>query len=236
MGDDAGRTQKENLSRNYADPAIAARQRVLVDEQLAAMYERNAPPHFSTVGVVLNRIDREEASAEPAKRLSLLDAACGSAYYSEVIDHFAPNLVEYTGCDYNPGMVALAKECYPGLPVYECDVRKLTMFDAATFDVVLSGATIIHIREWRAALKELARVARRWLVLHRTWVHTDATPTTREIHDAYGQRVWCYTFNEAQLIKQVRDLNFDLVATYPTGEAIRHGAVKTYLFRRAADG
>lgn len=234
MGNDTERTKEKNVSQSYADPAIAGKQRELVDKQLADMRAGNAPEHFSTIEMVLNHIRRQEVLTEPTKRLTLLDAGCGSAYYSEVVDHFAPNLVEYTGCDYNPGMVALAKERYPDLPVYECDVRKLTVFDDATFDIVLSGATIIHIREWRMALKELARIARKWLVLHRTWVHIDDTPTTRELHDAYGQQVWYYTFNEADLLKQVRKLNFDLVGTYPTGEGIRRGRVMTYPFRKNA--
>lgn len=230
MGDDDGRAKKENLSQSYAEPGIAAKQREIVKGQLAAMRAGDAPQHFAVLGDVLRRIRLEDGHGA----LRLLDAGCGSAYYSEILNHFDESigLIEYTGCDYNPGMIALAKETYPDLPIYECDVRKLIVFNDAVFDIVLSGATIIHIHEWRVVLKELTRVSRRWLVLHRTWVHTDGTPTTREIHDAYGQDVWYQTFDEVELLEQVRKLNFDLVDTYPTGEGIRRGRVLTYLFRK----
>lgn len=230
MGDDARRTQKENLG--YADPAIAARQRALVDRQLAAMREGNAPPHFAVIGDVLRRIRHEDGHG----MLTLLDAGCGSAYYSEIISHFNESigLIDYTGADFNPGMLALAKECYPDLPIIQADVRKLDIFEGGQFDIVLSGATLMHIREWRKTLKELARVSGKWLILHRTWVHTDGTPTTREKRDAYGQQVWYYTFSEGELMKLARASGFELLDTYPTGEGIRRGLVLTYLFRRQA--
>ena len=230
MDNDNGRAKEKGIGQRYADPSIAAKQRALVDRQLAAMKDGLAPEHFAVVGMVLNRIRRDEGR----EQLTLLDAGCGSAYYSEVIDYFEPGMIDYTGCDYNPGMVALAKERYPNLPIYECDLRNLNQFNDGQFDIVLSGAAIIHIREWRKVVRELCRVADKWLILHRTWVHVDGTPTMREMRDAYGQQVWYHTFNEAELVKQVRDLDFDLLDRYPTGEGIKHGRVLTYLFRRLA--
>ena len=227
MGNDSGRIEEENLSQNYADPSIAARQRELVDRQLADMRAGNAPNHFGVISDVLGHIkwkNRPEV-------LSLLDVGCGSAYYSDIIDYFTPGLIDYTGCDYNPGMVAMAQERYPELPIFQADARNLEQFEDGQFNIILSGALIIHIREWRVVLKELARVANKWLILHRTWVHTDATPTTREKKDAYGQQVWYYTFNEAALIESICKLGFELKANYNTGEGIQRGTVKTHLFK-----
>jgi len=229
MGNDAGRTKEENLSQNYAVPAIAARQRELVDQQLLAMHEGLAPQHFTTIGTVLNRIS---AADMPINRHALLDVGCGSAYYSEIMGYFAPSMIDYTGCDYNPGMVAMAQERYPGLPIVQVDARDLKDFETGQFDIVLSSALIIHVREWQVVIKELARVANEWLILHRTWVHTDGTPTTREVRDAYGQQVWYQTFNDAMLIEAMYKLGFDLIDNYPTGEGIRRGQVLTYLFRK----
>lgn len=228
MGNDDGRTEKENLSQNYADPSIAAKQRELVDRQLADMRAGNILSHFKVVGDALNHILWEDKS----RPFYLLDVGCGSAYYSEIIDYYTPGLIEYSGCDYNSGMVALAKERYPGLSIFQADARDLKDFEAGQFDIVLSGALIIHVSEWRQVIKELARVSSKWLILHRTWVHTDGTPTTREVQDAYGQQVWYQTFNEDELIKQMRASGFDLIDSYPTSEGIRRGQVLTYLFRK----
>jgi len=167
----------------YADPAIAAKQRVTVETELEAMRSGRHPILFQAVGDMLARI----VPTLPAP-ITLLDAGCGSAYYSEVIEYFVPNCYIYTGADYNPGMVALARKIYPALTIHQADLCSLDFGDRS-FDVVLSGACIAHIPEWTVALSELMRVASVYLVLHRNSIWLDDSPTTFDYRGDYDANV-----------------------------------------------
>lgn len=220
------------LSTGYAEPDIAAKQRKIVDWQLEDMHAGKTPSHFAVVGDMLNRIRRWMGP----NQVTLLDAGCSSAYYYEVIEHYVPGWVQYMGVDYNPGMVRLARTYYPNLQVLQADLRDLEITDCA-FDVVLSGAAIAHIKDWRLALSEIVRVTRHWLLLHRTWVYLEETrPTRRLVTDAYGHDVWYHYINEQELIKTVEDLGMQLMYQCNAGEGPPDGtkewASRTHLFGR----
>ena len=129
-----------DLSVNYADQSIAAQQRELVDQQIAAMRAGNAPDHFKVVGKILSQL-RDQTDLPS---LSLLDAACGSAYYSEIAEFFVPRWVKYVGVDFNPSMLAMARHYYPALNLVRMDLRNLALQDVSS-DFVMSGAAIVHI-------------------------------------------------------------------------------------------
>ena len=64
----------------YADPAIAAKQRATVEPELEAMRSGKPPVLFQIVGDLLAKIVPTLPSP-----ITLLDAGCGFAYYSEVV-------------------------------------------------------------------------------------------------------------------------------------------------------
>ena len=208
----------------YADPAIAAKQRVTAELELKAMRSGRPPAFFQIVGNLLAEI----VLTLPAP-ITLLDAGCGSAYYSEVVEYFVPNCYIYTGADYNPGMVALARELYPSLTIYQANLCSLG-FDDRSFDVVLSGACIGHMPEWMVALSELTRVAGVYLILHRNPVWLDDTPTTFDCRNDYDTDVLVYQFNERELLSYILG-DFDLMTTRDA-RSPAPGATRTYLFRR----
>jgi len=222
----------EDLSRSWTEEDIAESQRKLVDEQLIALHAGEAPAHFAVLGETMNWLKAHSG----LKTATLLDAGCASAYYYEIIQHYAPDWVEYTGLDYSSAMLDLAREKYPGITTIEQDLR-CTGLDDRVFDIVLSGAALMHIRDWREALVELARVADKWLVLHRTWVFTDNTPTTIRIGDAYGHPVWYIRFNEDELLSLIELEGFFSVTAGLSGEG-REGPnkpVKTYVLERGEE-
>ena len=217
-----------DLSNSYADSSIAPKQRQLVDEQLQAMRNGEAPQHFQVVGRILSGL-KEQAGA---RAFSLLDAGCGSGYYSEIISHFVPGGIHYIGVDFNLGMLSMARQYYPGLSVGRMDLRWLAVRDASV-DLVMSGAAIVHIREWDAALKELTRVTRKWLLLHRTLV-CKLTPTSVSVERHYEKDVYRVRISEAELLALIGTLGMDLIMKCDAGE----GQVpddqenNTYLFER----
>jgi len=212
----------------YDAPDIAGKQRRLVDQQLAAMRAHDPPPHFDSLGKLLQRLQ-----CHVAGHASLLDAACASAYYFEVIQYYVGDWIQYHGIDFNPGMVAMTQARYPGLLIVQGNVCDMDMFNDRVFDIVLSGATIGHIEDWHSAVRELARVSRQWLILHRTWILPDVeTPTRVEMRDAYGHLVPYITFNERELMTLIRECGFEIQRVVPSGETSPDCIHCTYLFKR----
>lgn len=223
----------EDLSQAWTEEEIALSQRRLVEGQLETLRKGNPPKHFGVLGRAIKWFKLDSG----LERATLLDAGCASAYYYEIIQYYEPDWIEYTGLDYSQAMVDLAKEKYPEIAIIKRDLRS-TGLDARSFDIVLSGAVLMHIRDWREALVELTRVADKWLILHRTWVFIDDTPTTIRIGDAYGHPVWYIRFNEKELLGFVEQEGFFLVTERLSGEGGEgpNQPVKTYVFKREASG
>jgi len=209
--------------QNWTEESIAAAQRKLVDEQLTAMHDNKAPAHFAVIANVVSWL--KEEGVEVA---SLLDAGCASAYYHEIIEYYHPGWCDYTGVDFNEAMLTLAESLYPSIALVKSDLRAIKLPDRA-FDVVMSGAALMHIRDWRDALGELMRVSNEWLLLHRTWVYVDGSETTIATGDAYGHPVWFLRFGEDELVSLCEKGGFTLVNQWDSGEG---QAVYTYLFKR----
>lgn len=224
----AGTSAMADCSKNYADPSVAAKQRQIADEQLRAMRDGNPPPHFAVVGRILSQLKQQTNQ----RSLSLLDAGCGSAYYYEIVHHFLPDWVRYFAADFNHGMLTMARQYYPGLPAARMDLRWLAIRDLS-MDLVLSGAAIAHIKEWGTAVEELARVTRRWLLLHRTLVNK-SEPTTVSVERHYDKDVYRLRVSEQELLNLMKKLGMTLVMKCDAGEgAFPSGQENnTYLFDR----
>ena len=217
-----------DLSKSYADPNIAAKQRQLVDQQLQAAKNGSPPEHFKVVGRILSEL-REQTDMGS---LNFLDGGCASAYYYEIMDLFVPKWVKYVGVDFNSGMLVSARQFYPNLPLARMDLRDLAIHERS-FVMVMSGAAIVHIRDWGAALRELARVTRRWLLLHCTLVYTcNQTSVTVESH--YDKDVYRVRINEGELLALIDNLEMNLVKKCDAGEGeLPSGQeTNTYLFER----
>lgn len=202
-----------DLSRSYADPTIAVRQRQIVDQQLQMMRNDNAPEHFKVVGRILSQINEDTDS----DRIALLDAGCASAYHSEIVDFFVPRWVEYVGVDFNPGMLDLAKNRYPALPLARMDLRNLA-FCGRSFDLVMSGAVVVHIKEWKDVVRELTRITRRWVFLHRTVVYTGSNASSIAVERHYDKDVYRVRVSEDELLALTSDLGLTLAIKCDAGE------------------
>lgn len=161
----------------WKDPSIPFQQRELADRELAAWKAGGECAPFDAFAWALEAI--RDASGPPKTRESLIDIGAGSGYYLEVLQHVAGMSARYRYCgvDYSPGMIALARMRYPqatagvtGAVALEFDVSDALALPCAdrAFDVVVSGCYLVHISDWRAGVREAARVSRRWVVFHRT--------------------------------------------------------------------
>jgi ubiquinone/menaquinone biosynthesis C-methylase UbiE len=179
---------------------IPQRQRRGVEQQLASYRAGQANVGFDTlVNMLQPLIDARGASTRP---LSLLEVGCSSGYHSEALT-IKRLPIMYSGCDYSPHLIELARRCYPPLDFQVQDATCLQYHDNS-FDIVLSGCCLLHIEDFASAIRETARVTGTYAIFHNTpTLHRN--PTTYYTKRAYGVNMLEIHFNEQQLISLFHD-------------------------------
>jgi SAM-dependent methyltransferase len=167
----------------------------------------------------------------------LLEVGCGSGYYSEVFADLVVGGVSYTGIDYSEAMIARARARYPSIPFEVADATRLAYPDDA-FDIVFNGVSLMHIIEYQAAIREAARVAERYCVLHTVPVF-DNYQTTYLRKFAYGAPVVEIVFGKRELMSLCKDAGMRLerewsCIPYDVSEVTgQYSTTETYLFSKA---
>lgn len=158
---------------------------------------------------------------------SFLEVGASAGYYNEVLS-IAGIEVRYTAVDYSTDFEALAHKIYPGIDFKVGDACAMP-FTTESFDVVMSAANIMHIPDYSKAIKEACRVAKDYVIFHRTPIVQG--PTRHWIKEAYG--VPCYEahFNLEEFIDDVRAFGFDpIYATTIFGNS--EFSHRSFVFRR----
>jgi len=162
--------------------------------------------------------------------LSLLDVGCGVGLYREVLRQY-DSFVDYEGADFNETMIARAQGLFPETKFHLADARLLP-FDDDSYDVVLAGAILEHIKEWRRALDEICRVAEKHLILHRTLLIAPDEPTRTERQIAFGEAIWRVYIDKRELIHCLARRNFVVSDEWFVAKDGNKGAQWTFLCRR----
>lgn len=213
----------DTLKDAWQDDAIPLKQRAGMEQALAAYCAGAQMPNFDVLVDML----RPLASNTPGG--SLLEVGCSSGYYADVLAARQVDL-RYAGCDFSPAFIALAKHYHPELRFDVEDATALRYADNA-FDIVLSGCCLLHIPDYRSAIAETARVARRHAVFHRTPVlarHTTRFFTKR----AYGVQTVEIHFSERELVSLFAASGLRIIGIESITSDWRDGdafAMKTYL-------
>ena len=106
------------------------------------------------------KITRIVSDLQPA---TLLDAGCGEGFVAEIFLGAMPGLA-LAGFDPHEGAVELARGRNPGATFEVADIYQIP-HDADSFDVVCCFEVLEHLHEPERALAEMARVARRAVVM-----------------------------------------------------------------------
>lgn len=99
------------------------------------------------------------------KKLSfktILDAGCAQHYLLEMITQKFP--VKGYGCDLSHQIIAANQQRAPHCEFKQLDLEKST-WGNQQFDVVISSEVIEHIHDWQAAVKNLASMAKHYLLI-----------------------------------------------------------------------
>ena len=211
--------------RNATIPGL---QREGVERSLAAYRGGAAIAGFDQL------VDLLRPLASTTAGQSLLEVGCSSGYHGEVLALRGLDL-RYSGCDYSSAFIDLARRCHPGLPFEVADATALPHADNA-FDIVVSGCCLLHIADYRTAIAETARVARRHALFFRTpVVHT--LPTQFFTKQAYGVKTVEIHFSESELVRLFAASGLRVIAAETLSADWRQGdafAMKSYLCEKKA--
>jgi 2-polyprenyl-3-methyl-5-hydroxy-6-metoxy-1,4-benzoquinol methylase len=94
---------------------------------------------------------------------TFLDAGCGEGFVADILLRQLPGL-KITGFDFNPAAVAVATQKVSNATFQTASIFDIP-FEDSSFDVVGCFEVLEHQQDPAAALRELARVARRAVVL-----------------------------------------------------------------------
>jgi SAM-dependent methyltransferase len=182
------------------------------------------------------RIAADAVAATGIVNPRLIEIGCGSGYYSEVFSTLLRAGISYTGIDYSDAMITRARSRYPAVTFEVADATKLPYPDSA-FDIVFNGVSLMHIVDYPAAIREAARVAGRFCILHTVPVFDDHQTTFLRKY-AYGAPVVEIIFGKQELMSLCDEAGLRLERAWPcipyevfpvTGH---HSATETYLFSK----
>ncbi len=212
------------LTEAWKSPSIPSRQRDLTRIQLHEMYHKNAIAQpYQVMSSALDDILKNGDS--------LLEIGCSTGYYSEVIEYLTGKRYRYTGVDYSPHLVDMARNYYPACTFIEADGANLPI-ENASYDVVISSCILLHVPNYREHIAETVRTANRWVVVHRTPI----CRKQRTFHmkkEAYGIETVELCFNERELMTlfTAHDLKLHRTIEYYANEAADQYEV-TWVFEK----
>ena len=186
----ADRAMDEPHSDAWRNPSIPAQQLALTDAELKRWHKGEPIAPFDALASCMESIEAG----------TVLEVGCGVGHNGDVIDAASFFAHAYTGVDYSEEFIRVAKERRGWFDFRVMDALLLEYQDKQ-FDCVISGCCILHIVNWRRALAEAARVARSFVVLHRTPVTQGETEYY--FKRAYQVQVVELKFNEAELLAEM---------------------------------
>lgn len=183
------------LSDAWMSPTLPTDQwESVVKEELVSFAKHRAVAPYDTLREILKPI--MELSDESTR---VLDVGASSAYYKEVL-RLIGFKCNYTALDFSTYYKDLAEKLYPGIQFEIGSADELPLSDKS-FDIILHGACIMHLPlTYELAISEAARVATKYVILHRTPIYTDDTPTEFFLKTAYGVPCVETHLNETELL------------------------------------
>jgi ubiquinone/menaquinone biosynthesis C-methylase UbiE len=88
----------------------------------------------------------------------VLEVGCGSGYGAQLLATLKPK--SYIGFDFMEEQLALARKRLPDFKFLQQDAADMQAIATASMDTVVVFGVLHHIPEWKAALREIARVLR----------------------------------------------------------------------------
>lgn len=189
-----------DLVHGWEHPDIPLRQRVLVHQELTAMY-KGLPARVYSIAAESMRNYLKNGS-------TLLEIGCSSGYYSEVLEYILGKSFSYTGIDISQAFITMAESYYPGNIFTVADAKNLP-FSQSSFDIVFSSGAILYEIDYAKHIKESSRVARNVLIYHRTPICRQRETQILK-KKAYGIETIERIFNEQEFLLLLNEHGWSL--------------------------
>jgi ubiquinone/menaquinone biosynthesis C-methylase UbiE len=193
----------KQMTTGWQDASIPAKQRGLVQKELAAMYANHTPPVFQALAEILRR--------RTYHGCPILEIGCASGYYYEILEYLLNHRIAYTGVDYSEPLISMAKHYYPDVDFQVADGAHLPFPDGRFF-IAISSCVLLHVPNYREHIAETVRVADKYVIAHRTPV-CRRRPTQYLKKLAYGVETVELLFNEDEILSQFLSHNLKLIET-----------------------
>lgn len=193
-----GKPTDSRLLNGWKEESVARSQRGLVQQELTALYAGRTPMPFEVAARLLKPVVKSGDT--------VLELGCSSGYYYEALEYLLKRSLTFTGVDYSPHMIAMAKEFYPAATFIEADGAALP-FANHSFEHVISGGVLLHCPNYPRHIVETCRVAQDTILLHRTPIAHSGTTTILE-KSAYGVPTVELWFSESEVLGLFAQLGF----------------------------
>lgn len=214
----------EDLSVAWKNADIPARQRALTQHELAEMYNGRVPQVFHVMAESLFPLVQEGTA--------ILEVGCSTGYYYEILEYLLNKRIDYTGVDYSEAFVQMARDYYPKASFLVADGASLPFFDNE-FPIAISSCVLLHVPNYAQHIKEIARVAERYVVAHRTPV-CRIRETQYYKKRAYGVETVELRFNEAELLELFEASDLKLIDSLEFSSDVNHDQFEVnYIFRKS---
>ena len=140
-------------------------------------------PPFRGFRYALDAVLADRTIQRPVR---LLDIGCGVGHYSELVERWYGDEVSYSGVDVSTEVVEAAVTNWPGRRFEQDDVLAHSL-DYDSYDVLLAGALVDVLVEWRPALDAVLGSSAPYVILHRQRLTGGRTRVRRARGYAGGQ-------------------------------------------------
>jgi SAM-dependent methyltransferase len=188
----------------WQHPSVATRQRAAFVGLLDEMKCGHPRADFAALA--------EAVTVAGAKNPTILELGCGSGWNWLVLDVLFKKPFRYTGLDCSPAMIEMARRDYPRGNFILGDALDVPGPDGCC-DILVSGTVLMHLANYREAIRESRRLARHWCVFHTVPV-LQFRETTFLRKRAYGKPTIEVIFNETELLDLFCEFGMELRATF----------------------
>lgn len=144
---------------------------------------------------------------------SIIEIGCGSAYNKNLLSEINKT-TNYFGLDSSASALEYARNLDFDHRLVQSTSDSIPLKDKSV-DLVLDGAALIHILDWKSSVKEYARVSKKFIILHSITLTNDETTLFSKY--AYGAKVYEIAFNREELTNTLINLNYKITSV-ETGE------------------
>ncbi len=213
----------KEMEAAWKHPKIPAKQRGVVQSELAGMYKGQTPAVYKVLADTLYPFIDQGCS--------VLEIGCASGYYYEALEYLLKMRIRYTGVDFSLPLIKMAKDFYKQ-PYFNVADGSSLPFKDGQFTVAISSCILLHVPNYPEHIKETERVSGRFVVAHRTPV-CRKRPTQLLKKFAYDVETVELIFNESEIISEFTSNGLKLIKAneYFANQDRDHYEV-TYLFEK----